>query len=364
MPLIEQGVAEADAAFEQARAGAMQALAPAAAPPPAPIGRQQAAKLVTGGEALAGSAASIFPVDGSIDLAAGRTLTVPFLANAGEAERIAFLNLDTGDRPMDALELAFDASATVPGGLIAVYDADGFVGDARFAGADGGEVTILPFAFSTDVNLRITGNQRRSIASASIVDGTLRIRRDARRDVTLVATTDEAVTLVVDVPRVNGEEIAAEAGVAVTVSTVDPQLARVRIALAPGETSIALTGTRPIYESYLVSDIPMPVIEEVLSVDGAVDDETAARLAALAEAAAEIAAIDRRIGTLEADLADLREAVASDRDNLEAIDVTTPEGARIRERLIARTDEIDATLGTLRQLRQDRLAAERKLRNP
>ena len=90
----------------------------------------------------------------------------------------------------------------------------------------------------------------------------------------------------------------------------------------------------------------------------------AARLAALAEAAAEIAAIDRRIGTLEADLADLREAVASDRDNLEAIDVTTPEGARIRERLIARTDEIDATLGTLRQLRQDRLAAERKLRNP
>ena len=179
VPLIEQGVAEADAAFEQARAGAIQSFAePAAAP--APIGRQQPAKLVTGGEALAGSAASIFPVDGAIDLAAGRTLTVPFLANAGEAERIAFLDLDTGDRPMDALELAFDAAATVPGGLIAVYDADGFVGDARFAGADGGEVTILPFAYSTDVNLRITGNQRRSIASASIVDGTLRIRRDAR----------------------------------------------------------------------------------------------------------------------------------------------------------------------------------------
>lgn len=368
VPLVEQdvgGVArdEAEAYNRQRFASAMQSLAvPAeAAPPPAP---RETAKLITGGDALTGSAASIFPVDGTIDLAAGRTLTVPFLANAGDAERIAFVDLGMGERPMDALEIAFDESATVPGGLIAVYDADGFVGDARFAGADGGEVTILPFALSTDVNVRITGDNRQSISSASIVDGALRVRRQAQRDIMLVAEAAEATTLVVDVPRASGEEITGQGGAGVEVSTVNPQLARVRVELEPGETRIALTGVRPIFETYMVSNIPTPVIEEVLSVNGAVDEETAARLRAVADAAAEIAAIDRRLATLEADLSDLREAVAADRENLEAIDVTTPEGARIRERLIARTDEIDTTLESVRSLRQDRLEAERKLRNP
>ncbi len=359
VPLIEQDMPAP--AMGAAFGSRMQDVQSFAAQAPMP---REAAKLVTGGEALAGSAATIFPVDGAIDLAAGRTLTVPFLANAGEAERVAFLNLALGETPMDALELAFDAAATVPGGLIAVYDREGFVGDARFAGADGGEVTILPFALSTDVNLQVKGDQRWSLSSAHFSDGALRILRQARRDISLTVEAKEAITLVVDLPQENGEAMAAEAAVPVEVSTVSPTLSRVRIALPAGSTQIEITGKRPIWESYMVSNISTAVIEEVLAVDGAVDAETAERLQAVAAAAAEIASIDRQLGTLEADLADLREAVASDRDNLEAIDVSTPDGARIRERLVARTDAIDAAMANLRDLRQQRLEAESKLRNP
>lgn len=366
VPLIEQDMAFAKeemapaAAFRSPaqRFGGAAADAPVAAAPAPP------AELVTGAPALTGSASTIFPVAGTVDLAAGRTLSVPFLSGSSEAERIAFVSLDRDTTPLDALELTFDASATVPGGLIAVFDGDGFVGDARFAGADGGETTILPFAVSRTTNLTVTRDGRRELTSASLRDGALRVVREARRDITLRVEAREPVALVVDIPRIGDETLSADADAPVELTTVSAGLGRLRAELPEGVTTIELTGRRPLFEDYVVGNIPPVVIEEVLSVGGAVDEETAERLRAVAAAAAEIDAIDRRIATLEADVADLREAVASDRDTLEAVDATTPEGARIRERLISRTDAIDAGLSDLRDLRQERLAAERKLRNP
>ncbi|GAB5377653.1 MAG: hypothetical protein AcusKO_41150 [Acuticoccus sp.] len=359
VPLVEQEMAkEAMAPGFRSRSQHLGMMADAA---PAPV--PGAAELVTGGPALAGSASTIFPVAGTVDLAAGRTLTVPFLSGSADAARIAFLTLDRGGA-LDALELDFDADATVPGGLVAVYDTNGYVGDARFGGADGGETTILPFAVSSTVDVRVTQENRRSLASASITDGALRILREVRRDITLTVDAATPTTLVVDIPRVGNENLAATAEGRAEVTTLSRDLARLRTELSAGTTTIALTGRRPVMEDYVVGNIPPVVIEEVLSVGGAVDEETATRLRAVAAAAAEIAAIDRELATLEADLADLREAVASDRDTLEAIDVSTPDGARVRQRLIARTDEIDKGIATLRTLRQARLEAERKLRNP
>ncbi|MEM8663157.1 MAG: DUF4139 domain-containing protein [Pseudomonadota bacterium] len=368
VPLIQQdapAVMELEAAgtrYSRQRMGGVMAMAAPAPSPPADMADR--ARLITGGPAQAGSAATIFPVAGEIDLAAGRTLTVPFLDGSDEAERIVFLTVGGNQTPMDALELSFDAEATVPGGLIAVYDDTGFVGDARFAGADGGERTILPFAVSSDVNVRITQNQQYRLSRAQIVDGTLRLRRDARRQIVLAMEASEPVTAVIDLPTISGEDIAADASAPVELSTVNATLTRVRVDLPAGSTRLDLPGERPISESYMVSNIPTAVIEEVLSTGGAVDAQTAERLRRVAASAARIAEIDRRINTLDADVADLRVAVESDRENLDAINVSTPEGARIRERLIERTDRIDEALAMLRDLRRERLEEERALRNP
>ncbi|MEM9222378.1 MAG: DUF4139 domain-containing protein [Pseudomonadota bacterium] len=362
VPLIAQDApADAEAAPAQlAFSRSRNVIAGALASPPTP----SAAPLVTGGPALSSSAATVFPVAGEIDLAAGRTLTVPFLDASDDAERVVFLTVGGANNPMDALELAFDADATVPGGLIAVFDETGFVGDARFAGADGGERTILPFAFSTDVDARVTENERFRLTSARLVDGSLRIQRQARRQIVLALDASEPVSMVVDVPTTRGEDVSAAASVPAEVSKVSAELTRVRLELPGGTARLNLTGTRPYFEQYVASNIPTAVIEEVLATNGVVDAQTAERLNALAAAAARIAEIDRRIGTVEADVADLREAVAADRENIAAVDVNTPEGARMRERLIARTDEIDTGLNLLRDLRRERLEEENKLRNP
>ncbi len=357
--IVEQEMAaDAPVMMESSRqrafAGALAAPAPAFA---------KEADLVTGGPAVASSASTIFPIAGEIDLAAGRTLNVPFLDGTQEAERIVYIASPADVTPMDSLEIAFDAEATVPGGLIAVYDENGFVGDARFAGADGGEHTILPFARSADVNATLTEDYRQTLTNARIVDGTLRLRRSAVRQIVLAADAKEAVTLVTDIPVSGNEEVRVTSDSATELTKVSEGLYRLRATLEPGSARIDVTAERPIVEQYVVSDIPTFVIEEVLSVGGAVDEETAARLREMAAASARIAEIDRRLQTLDADVADLRQAVEADRENIEAIDASTPEGAKVRERIISRTEEIDTMLGTQRDLRRERLEEERKLRS-
>ena len=360
VPLVEQEMMAADMPVMAAPASRSRAFGGMAEAAPAFAKR---ADLVTGGPAVASSAATIFPVAGAIDLAAGRTLNVPFLDGSQDAERIVYIASPSDVTPMDALDIAFADDATVPGGLIAVYDANGFVGDARFAGADSGERTILPFARSADVNAKLNQNNRQTLTSARIADGSLRVRRETARQIVLALEAAEPVTLVADVPVSGNETVTVEGGEA-EVTKVSESLYRVRAKLGAGATRIDITAVRPLLEQYMVSDIPTYVIEEVLSVGGAIDAETAARLRTIAAASARVAEIDRRLATLEADIDALRQAVAADRDNLEAIDASTPEGGRVRERIIARTDEIDAMLDTARDLRAERMQAERDLRNP
>ena len=356
-------VAEAPAAFASIAAEAMEADSMERARP-APQARALAGAEV-GGPAVSGSASTVFPVSGPIDLAAGRTLTVPFLDGTERVDTIAYLDLDAPQStPMDALELAFDEAATVPGGLIAVYDETGFVGDARFAGADGGATNILPYALSADVDATVTDRTRQLLASASLADGVLRLTRELRTRIVLTLEADEPKTLIADGSRDASERIGLETSsdFVANVEELGDGRARLRAELPAGASRIIINAVRPIVERYMVSDLTTPVIEEVLSLGDALDEATRLRLEAIAAIAARIAEIDRTLATLDADVEDLRRAVAADRENLEAIDVSTPEGAEVRERIVRRTNEIDEALSRIRELRQERLDEERALR--
>ncbi|WP_108658655.1 hypothetical protein [Acuticoccus kandeliae] len=323
----------------------------------------EAAALVTGGAALAGTAATIFPVAGEIDLAAGRTLTVPFLSSAQNVARIAYLDLSGDGRPMDALEMSFDPDATVPGGLVAVYDGDGFVGDARFAGADGGEIRILPFALSSDVNVTMTSRTRRDLASASLRAGTLRINRELVTRSVLSIESAGPATLVADEASQSGDKLALETsdGVEAEIAPLNQSRARLRASIPDGASEIVIVSTRPQIEGYRVATLPSAILEEVLALGGSLDAETRAGLERVGEIAATIVDIERRIETAEADISDLREAVELDRENLEAIDVRTPEGAAVRQRIVDRTNTLDARLQELQDLRRQRAEAEASL---
>lgn len=324
-------------------------------PPPA----SAPAALETGGPAEAGSASTVYPVAGRVSLAAGRTLTVPFLMAEGTLRRIAYMTRFTG-AAMDALEGAFDDDATLPGGLIAVYDDGRFVGDARFGGADGGERAILPFAISADVDVTATEEMASRLTSARFTDGALVVTRTAARTLTLAVGAAAPVDLVYDLPRSPGEEVAV-AGAEAQITALSPRETRLRIALEGGASTITVVGTRPLSERYIVGQIPSDIIAEVRTLGAAIDGETERRLERIARQQARIAEVTREIEASEREAAALRQMVALDRETIAALDVRTPEGAAVRERLVRRSDELDAILSRQQALRRELLSMERDM---
>lgn len=349
--LAEADAIQAEAAFASRVLGEAMP-APTSAP---------SATLQTGGTAEIGSAATIFPVSGTIDLAAGRTLSVPFLSRTEDVARIAYLDL-TGSNsttdltPLDSLELAFDAEATVPGGLVAVYDEGAFAGDARFAGADGGETSILPFAASTDIDVSRTERQNTVFVSAGFNGSTFTVQSEMRRTVEFAINADEDGVMVLDLPRGSREALSAQAseGVVVRTARIDESRDRVRADLPEGEHVLTTTFTRPIQESIGVTNLSLAYIEEVLALGDRVDDATGARLEDIGAQLARIDALDRDLETLEAERRELLEIIGLDRRNLDAIGAQTPEGAEVRQRIIERTDRIDALRSETRSLREER----------
>ena len=352
--------------LQRPRAGALlaapetDAMAESSFAAPEPV-----AGLQTGGPAVTGSASSVFPVAGRIDLAAGRTLSVPFLDADEGVERIAYLDLDRpGAEPLDALEMSFDGEATVPGGLVAVFDARGFAGDARFAGSDGGETSILPFAASTGLDATVLRETSSEVLSASLRDGTLVLTRELRATTRFAFEADAPTVLVADGARARNAELSVETegDIRSVVRPLDANRFRMRAELPEGASGVTLLASQPIEERYVVTDLPTPIVEEVLSLGESLDADVRARLAEVARQTARVVELDRAIATTEADIADLRETLAIDRENLEAIDVRTPEGARVRQRIVERSNLLDAALGELRELRRQRLAAQASLR--
>lgn len=331
---------------------------PLAASAPSPV--DTAAELVIGA-ATAGTASTVFDVSGPISLDAGRTLTVPFLSQSRDVARVTYVDLLRGTDAMDALEVSFDPEATVPGGLVAVYDSGGFVGDARFGGAAGGELRLLPFAASAEVIVTRTSVENRVLTSAEFRDGALIITRNLSNMTELSADAARPGTLIADLLRQGNETFELVKGDG-EITVVDLRTGRLRAELQEGANAIVFVGTRPITERFVIGNIPNRVVEDVLSAGGAVDEATRARLLELSALAAQIAQIDREMEALEREADALREAVATDRRNLDAIDVRTPEGAEVRARIVRRTNEIDALLTQLRELGRERLAIETELR--
>ncbi|WP_420391299.1 hypothetical protein [Acuticoccus sp.] len=313
------------------------------------------ADVLTGAPAAAGSAASVFTVAGAVDLDAGRTLTVPFLSGSSDVERVTYIDLAADGSPFDALQMTFDEAATVPGGLVAVYDDAGFVGDARFGGADGGETRILPFALSADVDVTTTERTRRTLVSASLGDGALTVRREAVTTTELVVEASEATVLVADLSRAPGAAVEARADedLAPQITPIGEGRSRMRVSVPQGVHDITLLTRHPLSERYVVTDIPLPIVEEVLALGGRLEAETRERLTAIREATRRIAELERGIARREADVADLRASVEFDRENLEAIGPATPEGSEVRERIIAQTEEINRLTSEMRDLRAE-----------
>ena len=171
---------------------ALAAPPPLAAPEPAPAPAE-------------GAEATLFRLPAPVTLPAGQTATLPFLDREVPATRLGLVQ-EGRPHPLAAIRLANDTGASLPAGVLTLYDgadAAAFAGDARLGGLPPGETRLLAFAedLRTAADWRIDAEQR--LLGVTAAAGVLHLRERDRwtARITLVAPAAEPRHLLVEIPR-------------------------------------------------------------------------------------------------------------------------------------------------------------------
>lgn len=169
--------------------------APSSAPPA--MKSRDAAQFEAAPMAQAGGAEQIQATDAAtqvtfkfpnpVNVANGRTLSIPVIDRQAPAQRLALFQSDsTARNPMAALRLTNDGDTGLPPGILTIYERDGagmvaYVGDARLAAFPIGEKRLLAYALDEKVTIERDNAQTQRLATGTIAGGVLKYSRVIRQ---------------------------------------------------------------------------------------------------------------------------------------------------------------------------------------
>jgi hypothetical protein len=233
------------------RARPAQVAAAKAAPAPPPVARAMtvaAAPAAAGADVMAqpadqvqvaeGAEETLFQLPTPVVLAAGHTASVPIIDAGVPAER---LDLATGNdpHPLSALRITNNTGASLPAGVLALYDTSGaatFAGDARLGGLPMGERRLLSFAQDLRTAVERERSEESMLATLTAADGVLHITTRQREvvRVTITAPAHEPRRLLVEFPKEDDRTLTLEGGPVPGVEQTATAW-RVAVALKAGE---------------------------------------------------------------------------------------------------------------------------------
>lgn len=344
----------------------LRAPAPAAAPLPAPMARMDtraesaepsydAAAATAGAAASEGDVAANFTLPHPVDLRAGSTLSVPFIDTEIEAERVALWQPGRGIHPTAAFRIRNSATATLPAGLITLYDREaGYLGDARLPATPVGEQRLASFALDRKVAVQAETEPSQALTQITVVDGVARATVIAREvtTYTIKGAPDAARSVIIEHPRREGWTLTASARDSET-----PTAYRLKVAVPAGGTA----ETRAVLEHVQIDAYDLVDADEALLVRWAAlatDPELGGKLKTLSRARAEVAAATRtveEIGEREAKVQTEQERI---RSNLGAVPKDSELARRYLTRMGGQEDEL-AKLAAARAEAESGLKASR-----
>ena len=177
--------------------GAMARLAPEPAPP---------AEIVAATSGEEGYLDSRFTFDAPVDLAAGQMLSMPFLAEALETERLLLWRGGLGTRagsPEAILRIENDLPVRLPPGIMTVSDEDGgYVGDAAVPLVAPGETREVGYGQDRGIRVAEATTAERRRLTVRVAEGAVRVRSEDRRTARYAVTVQsgEAETVTIDHP--------------------------------------------------------------------------------------------------------------------------------------------------------------------
>ncbi|KZC01078.1 hypothetical protein AU375_02702 [Methylobacterium radiotolerans] len=344
----------------------LRAPAPAAAPLPAPMARMDtraesaepsydAAAATAGAAASEGDVAANFTLPHPVDLRAGSTLSVPFIDTEIEAERVALWQPGRGIHPTAAFRIRNSATATLPAGLITLYDRKaGYLGDARLPATPVGEQRLASFALDRKVAVQAETEPSQALTQITVVDGVARATVIAREvtTYTIKGAPDAARSVIIEHPRREGWTLTASARDSET-----PTAYRLKVAVPAGGTA----ETRAVLEHVQIDAYDLVDADEALLVRWAglaTDPELGGKLKTLSQARAEVAAATRTVEEIAEREAKVQAEQERIRSNLGAVPKDSELARRYLTRMGSQEDEL-AKLAAARAEAESGLKASR-----
>jgi hypothetical protein len=229
---------------KSAPAGAAAFAAPTPPPAPASIAMEQARALPMAPptnqvQVAEGAEETIFQLPMPVDLTAGHTASVPIVDRNVPAERI---DLDSGDstHPLSAIRITNDTGASLPAGVLTLYDASGaatFAGDARLGGLPTGENRLLSFAQDLRTTVERTSTEQTTLASLTAAQGVLHVTTRQREvlHIKLTPPANDPRRVLVEIPRSGDATLTLEGAPVPGIEEIATAW-RIPVSLKPGET--------------------------------------------------------------------------------------------------------------------------------
>ncbi|OWT73534.1 MULTISPECIES: DUF4139 domain-containing protein [unclassified Achromobacter] len=324
------------------------------APPPAPAAAMAPAPLAepAGGFApIAGAAEGpvaqenlvsvSFHLSHPVSLPRGQTLSMPFVDAEVPAERLAVYQPESGSRyPVSAVMLKNASGASLPTGILTVYDADtGFVGDAQLPALPVSEQRLASFAADRKVEISSEMKPEQRTVKISVSQGMLRSENLARRVTTysIKGAPDAPRTVIIEHPRLAGWTTKSE-----QLDSTTPTHQRLRVQVAAGATAkVEVVDERPGAATYALADANAQAL--LAWSNAPADPALAAKLKQLAQARAKVAEAEQSLEEIDRKLAAQNDNQGRLRENLGAV----PPDSELGRRYLQMMTDSENTIGTL-----------------
>lgn len=299
-------------------------------------------------EAHEGMTQASFRLPDPIDLAANRTLAVPFIDAQIPVERLSlFQPQRNSTHPVAALRLVNDTGTSLPAGILTVYSQlDGYIGDAQLTGLPRGETRIVSFAADRKVEI---GSETRAEDETriAIIDGTLHVTRTDLQTTTytIKGAADAPRTILIEHPRQPGWDFSSPQLVATTPSDY-----RLKLDIeAGGKHKVSARLSRSDTQIIALADIDA---DNLYAWSGnAVDADTASNLSRLAELKRMASQAQQQLNASQEQIQQLVDGQARVRDNLSAVPGDSELGQRYLGMLESQEDQLAQLSDHQQQLR-------------
>lgn len=295
-----------------------------------------------------------------ITIRKNQSALVPILSASVEAEKVSMYRAGSRvERPLRALWLTNSSALTLERGTFAVLDGDAFAGEGLIDPLKPGERRLLSYA--TDLGVVVAEKQEmqgRRVTRLRSERGVLVVHRDERdRRVYTVRNEDRE-------PRVVVIEHAVRAGW--TLDPAGPKPAetsttayRFRLPVASKQTAtLDIAETHAGETAYSVDSLTDDQIKIILA--GAANPALEEALRGIGAKKAEIAAIDRAIAVIQAQIDAIFKDQQRVRENMQALKGSAEE-KQLVQRYVRELDEQETRITTLRAEQQKRQAEKEKV---